>query len=169
MTVGLSAVRALLRATPSASGVVRYSIPEAAGAAGRDLVDIVVQFVQLPRLLAQGQVTPAEVRPASAVGINAVLTFTLQQSLEWGIAFPALEAASIVSLALGLTILLPLPALDGGRALFVLIEAIRGRRIRPEVEGRIHFAALVILLMLMAFVMIQDVVNPLISWSLLRR
>ncbi|MGD1996005.1 MAG: M50 family metallopeptidase [Anaerolineae bacterium] len=154
---------------PASSGVVHYPPHEAAVFAAEDMVSIVARMIQLPRLLAQGDVQPAEVRPTSAVGINAILTFTLQQSVEWGIPYPALYSAALVSLALGATNLLPLPALDGGRVLFVLIEAIRRRRINPEIESRIHFAAMVILVALMLFIMVQDVVNPLIDWSLLRR
>lgn len=150
---------------PISSEVESYSPPRAFIAAGRDMGTIFATFFQIPRLLAQGEISPNEVRPASAVGINALLTFSLQQSLEWNVAYPALHTAALVSLALGITNLLPLPALDGGRALFVVIEAIRGRRINPEIESRIHFAMLMILLALMAFIVVQDVVNPLIPWS----
>jgi regulator of sigma E protease len=68
----------------------------------------------------------------------------------------------------GLTNLLPLPALDGGRILFVLIEAVRGRRVPPEREAVIHFIGMMILVGLMLLVMLQDVLDPVIPWSLLR-
>jgi regulator of sigma E protease len=154
---------------PNPDGVERYSLPRAVAAASVDLATIVERMLSLPAMLIQGSVTATQARPASAVGINALLTFTLQQSIEWGIAFPTLSTAAAVSLVLGLTNLLPLPALDGGRALFIIIGAIRGRRINPETEGRIHLAAMLILLALMALVMVQDVFNPIIDWSMLRR
>jgi regulator of sigma E protease len=69
---------------------------------------------------------------------------------------------------LGLTNLLPLPALDGGRALFVLIEAVRGRRVPPEREAVVHFVGMIILLGLMLLVMFQDIINPIIPWSFLK-
>jgi regulator of sigma E protease len=60
--------------------------------------------------------------------------------------------------ALGVLNLLPLPALDGGRLLFVLIEVLRGgRRISPEKEGLVHLAGMVVLLGLMFFVAFGDV------------
>jgi regulator of sigma E protease len=96
------------------------------------------------------------------------MTFSLQRSIQWGVASPALQTASLISFALGLTNLLPLPALDGGRILFVLIEAIRGRRVPPEREALIHFIGMLILVGLMALVMLQDVFNPIIPWSLLK-
>lgn len=63
-----------------------------------------------------------------------------------------------ISLGLGVLNLLPLPALDGGRLLFVLIEVLRGgRRISPEKEGLVHLAGMVVLLGLMFFVAFGDV------------
>jgi regulator of sigma E protease len=64
----------------------------------------------------------------------------------------------VISVALGVLNLLPLPALDGGRLLFVLIEVLRGgRRISPEKEGLVHLAGMVVLLGLMFFVAFGDV------------
>ena len=64
--------------------------------------------------------------------------------------------------------MLPLPALDGGRALFVVIEAIRGRRIRPEREALIHLVGMAVLLSLMVIVSFNDLLTPLahIDWGL---
>jgi len=153
---------------PDRSALQHYRFPEAVSASISDIITAIVATVQVPARLAQGDITPQEARPASMVGISGVLAFTLQQSIEWGLAFPVLQTAALISLALGLTNLLPLPALDGGRILFVLIEAVRGRRISPEREAMIHFVGLVILVSLMGLVMIQDFVNPIIPWSWLR-
>lgn len=153
---------------PDQSALKHYSLPEAMRTSITDLTAAIIATVELPARLAQGDVTPQEARPASMVGISEVLAFTLQQSIEWDLAFPVLQTASLISLALGLTNLLPLPALDGGRILFVLIEAIRGRRVSPEREAVFHFVGLVVLVTVMAFVMLQDIINPIIPWSLLR-
>jgi regulator of sigma E protease len=53
--------------------------------------------------------------------------------------------------------LLPLPALDGGRLIFLILEAIRGKRVAPNKEGWVHGIGLILLLLLMAFVMFNDV------------
>ena len=54
--------------------------------------------------------------------------------------------------------MLPLPALDGGRLLFVLLEVVRGgRRIAPEKEGMVHFAGMMLLLAFLAIITIFDV------------
>lgn len=64
----------------------------------------------------------------------------------------------VISVSLGVLNLLPLPALDGGRLLFVVIEVLRGgRRISPEKEGLVHLAGMVVLLGLMFFVAFGDV------------
>ena len=153
---------------PDRNGMVRYSLPQALGASASDLITIARRTLELPVMLIRGSISSQEARPTSLVGISQIMTFSLQQSIEWKLAFPALQTASLISLALGLTNLLPLPALDGGRILFVLIEAIRGRRIPPEREAIVHFVGMLILVGLMVLVMLQDLLNPIIPWSLLR-
>lgn len=153
---------------PDRSALRHYRPSEALGAGLEDIVTTARMTLELPARLAQGNITPQEARPASMVGISEIMAFSLQQSIEWGVAFPALQTASLVSLALGLTNLLPIPAFDGGRILFVLIEAVRGRRISPRREAVIHFVSLMILMSLMALLMLQDLINPIIPWSLLK-
>lgn len=65
--------------------------------------------------------------------------------------------AMLLSVSLGVMNLLPLPALDGGRLIFLLLEVIRGKPIPPEKEGIIHFAGFVALMILMVFVMFNDI------------
>ena len=64
---------------------------------------------------------------------------------------------AIISLNVGMFNLLPLPALDGGRIVFLLIEVIRKKPIKPEIEGYIHFAGLVVLMLFMVFITYQDI------------
>jgi regulator of sigma E protease len=56
---------------------------------------------------------------------------------------------------------LPIPAFDGGRIVFILIEAIRGKPISPEKEGLVHGIGLMILLLLMVVITVQDILIPL--------
>ncbi len=58
---------------------------------------------------------------------------------------------------LGVMNLLPLPALDGGRLLFMLVEVVRGKPVPPEKEGVVHFVGFVLLMMLMVFVLYNDI------------
>jgi regulator of sigma E protease len=71
-----------------------------------------------------------------------------------------LTLMALLSVNLGIVNILPLPALDGGRLVFVFIEMItRGRRIPPEKEGFVHFAGMVLLLGLMAVIAWNDIVR----------
>lgn len=65
--------------------------------------------------------------------------------------------AAVISINLGLFNLLPIPALDGGRIIFLLIELIRGKKMDPEREGSIHFVGFVALMLLMVFTIYNDV------------
>jgi len=72
---------------------------------------------------------------------------------DWGWG-PYLWLAATISFALGLFNLLPIPALDGGRAAFIVAEIIRGKPVDPEKEAMVHiagFAALMALMLLVAF------------------
>jgi regulator of sigma E protease len=63
---------------------------------------------------------------------------------------------------------LPVPGLDGGRLLFLLVEALRGgKRIDPQREAIIHFAGLVLLMGFVAVITYFDIVSPApqINWG----
>ena len=70
-----------------------------------------------------------------------------------------LNMAVLLSANLGVMNLLPLPALDGGRLVFLLIEAVRKKPINREVEGMVHFAGLMLLMILMVVVMYNDILK----------
>ena len=55
--------------------------------------------------------------------------------------------------------LLPIPALDGGRLVFILIEAVRGKPVDPEKEGMIHMAGMAVLMTLMVLILFNDIAN----------
>ena len=68
-----------------------------------------------------------------------------------------ISIALLLSVNLGIMNLLPLPALDGGRLVFLLIEAIRGKPVPPEKEGMVHLAGMVALMVLMVLVLFNDI------------
>lgn len=70
-----------------------------------------------------------------------------------------LNMAVLLSANLGVMNLLPLPALDGGRLVFLLVEAVRKKPINREVEGMVHFAGLMLLVVLMVVVMYNDILK----------
>ena len=90
------------------------------------------------------------------VGVVEVIGDTVQT--ENGLSYlPTLFV--LISINLGVVNLLPLPALDGGRIIFVLIEAIRRKRIKPEKEAIVHFIGLAILVGLIIVVSVFDIVD----------
>ena len=86
------------------------------------------------------------------VGIVKVVDQTTQAGL-----LNILYLTALLSLNLGLVNILPFPALDGGRLLFVLIRAVTGRMITDEMENRIHYAGILILFMLMILITLKDI------------
>lgn len=72
---------------------------------------------------------------------------------------PVLYLFIFISLNLGVMNLLPLPALDGGRILFLLVEWVRRKPIKPEAEGYIHLAGMIVLLLFMAVITVFDVIK----------
>jgi regulator of sigma E protease len=69
---------------------------------------------------------------------------------------------AVLSIALGYTNLLPIPALDGGHILFVIPELLFHKRIRPELENRVHLIGYSILMVLMVVLIINDIINPVV-------
>ena len=97
------------------------------------------------------------------VGIVKVMGDTYDNSQSTGgTGFAILSMVNFsifLSANLGIMNLLPIPALDGGRLVFLLIEAVRRKKIDPEKEGMVHFVGLMALMALMVFVMFNDIRN----------
>ena len=96
------------------------------------------------------------------VGIVSTIGDVYEESLQDGIFYVFINMLSIailLSANLGVMNLLPIPALDGGRILMILIEVIRRKRVSVEVEGAINFAGFALLMLLMVVVMYNDIVK----------
>ncbi len=102
--------------------------------------------------LFSGHGVSAEV--AGPVGI-AMMT---QQMRDLGFVY-LLQFAAILSVNLGIINILPIPALDGGRILFLLIEAIKGKPVNQKVENIMHTAFFVALIGLMVIITVRDVLK----------
>ena len=96
------------------------------------------------------------------VGVVDAIGSTYEESKSEGmlaIWVNMLYMAALLSANLGVMNLLPLPALDGGRLVFLIIEAVRRKPVNRQVEGTIHFAGLMVLMVLMVVVMYNDLVK----------
>ncbi len=88
------------------------------------------------------------------VGVTEALTEAAQTS-----SFNFLYLVAVITMNLGVVNLLPLPALDGGRLVFLIIEGIRRKPVKPEIEGYVHFAGMALLMLLMVIICVKDVVG----------
>ena len=88
------------------------------------------------------------------VGITAVVSEVAKSSFT-----DYLYLVVVITINLGIFNLLPLPALDGGRLIFQIIELIRRRPVKPEFEGYVHFIGIVLLMLLMVVITFKDVMN----------
>ena len=68
-----------------------------------------------------------------------------------------LSLSTLLTVNLGVINLLPLPALDGGRLLFLLLELVRGKPVPPEKEGMVHLAGFAVLMFVMILVLFNDI------------
>ncbi len=91
---------------------------------------------------------------------DVVSNGTTETGIDWSGLFENLfSMAALISINVGIFNLLPLPALDGGRLVFLIIEAIRKKPVSPEKEGMVHFAGLALLMLLMLYVTFNDVIK----------
>ena len=88
------------------------------------------------------------------VGVTAVVSEAAKSSFT-----DYLYLVVVITINLGIFNLLPLPALDGGRLIFQIVELIRRRPVKPEFEGYVHFIGIVLLMLLMVVITFKDVMN----------
>ncbi len=109
-------------------------------------------------MLVQGKLSANDL--SGPVGIAVTIDETIEEVSPYGISSVVLTMinfAVLLSVNLGVMNLLPLPALDGGRLLFLLVEVVRGKPVPPEKEGLVHFIGFVALMVLMVFVLYNDI------------
>ena len=112
------------------------------------------------KMLFKGQVGVKEM--SGPVGVVNVIGETYTESAKismFAVIVNMMNIAILLSANLGVMNLLPIPALDGGRLVFLVIEAIRGKRVNPEREGMVHFIGLMALMVLMVVVLYNDVMR----------
>lgn len=109
-------------------------------------------------MLVRGKVGKDDI--AGPVRMVSVIDETVEETKNYGMAVTLLTLANLcllLSANLGVMNLLPIPALDGGRLVFLLIELVRGKPIDKEKEGMVHMAGMVFLMGLMIFVLFNDI------------
>ena len=110
------------------------------------------------KMLVTGQLSKDDV--SGPVGLVKVVDEVYDSAKAYGVIEVLLNMINIsllLSVNLGIMNLLPLPALDGGRLVFLLVEAVRGKPIPPDKEGMVHLAGMVALMLLMVLVFFNDI------------
>lgn len=87
------------------------------------------------------------------------ITKTISDVAKSGQTLNLLYLVIVISINLGVMNLLPFPALDGGHLLLYLVEAVRRKPIRREVEGVINFVGLILILLLAVIIAIKDIIS----------
>lgn len=85
-------------------------------------------------------------------------TAAVGQAASMGLYY-LVNVAALIAVNLGVVNLLPLPALDGGRLLFLIIEGIRRKPVNPKYEGYVHFVGFALLMLLMVVISYNDIIR----------
>jgi len=129
-----------------------YNFIESIREAGGYMVDTTAQMLEsLKNLIFKGEGLEDT---AGTVGIIAVVAQQAREGM-----YMVLWLMFIISLNLGIMNLLPIPALDGGRLLFLIVEAIRRKPIPPEKEGIVHAVGMVLIFGLFIVLTYHDIVK----------
>ena len=118
----------------------------------------IVTTVESLKMLVTGKVGANEI--SGPVGIVGMVGDLVDESKSFGwstVVITLMYFSILLSANLGVMNLLPIPALDGGRLLFMIIEVIRRKPIAPEKEGLVTMIGFVLLMALMVFVMFNDI------------
>ena len=127
------------------------------------------QTIMLPINLIKGAVAPEEARIVGFKGIFDIYNQADQMDAETSLATATplpvfrLSVIAAISIALGITNLLPIPALDGGQILFLIPEFLFKKRISQKVLNAVNSVFFFLLILLMVYITIQDFVNPIIT------
>lgn len=111
-------------------------------------------------MLLTGKVKRTDVAGPVGIAVNVVGKVYEETKESWqDVLVNMLNIVMLLSVNLGILNLLPLPALDGGRLVFLILEVIRRKPIPPEKEGMVHFAGLIFFMILMVFIFFNDLNN----------
>jgi regulator of sigma E protease len=129
---------------------------------------IIRETLLLPVRLIRGNVNPEVARPVGYKGIFDIYSQAVEMDQESEVytaePLPVFTFSFIanISIALGITNLLPIPALDGGRILFTLPEFIFNKKIPQKFENAVNTISFLLLILLMVFITILDFTNPVV-------
>jgi len=130
-------------------------------------VEQVKQLLSVPGMLIRGEVATEDARMLSPKGVYDVYAQVREEDqtaaeTDYSSWLDTAWFFGVISVSLGFSNLLPIPALDGGRILFILPEIFLNKRVPAKYENLVHFIGYVSLLALMGYVFYQDIINPIV-------
>ena len=131
---------------------MKHSIASSISSGVRNTGSMTVMMYDILKKLFTGEVSAKEL--SGPVGI----VYAVSDSAKAGVIY-VIYLTALLSLNLAIMNMLPFPALDGGRLLFLLIRKITSRRVTDEMEGKIHFIGIMLLMVLMVYVTWNDIVR----------
>ncbi|OGO20280.1 MAG: hypothetical protein A2Z14_16235 [Chloroflexi bacterium RBG_16_48_8] len=118
------------------------------------------ELIYLPARLLQGEIEPEQARLTGLKGMYDMLAWAGEIDRNAQRPFLTINLVGIISIGLALANLLPFPALDGGRLMFIIVETVIGRRINAKYEGLAHTIGFFVLLAILIYVNFLDFINP---------
>lgn len=134
--------------SPQVDHNILASVPQGV----KNTAQMTVMMVDVLKQLFTGDVSIKEL--TGPVGI----VYAVNDTAKAGIIY-VVYLAALLSLNLAIMNMLPFPALDGGRLLFLVIRKITGKKVTDEMEGKIHFVGIMLLMLLMVYVTWNDIVR----------
>ncbi len=157
---GQGSIGIMLGGTMTETTLKRYTFQQAVIEGTRYCWTFTKLTLSLPVQMARGLLPASEARPVGVVGISRLAQSALNSSVVTNALYPVLSLIILVSISLGVFNLLPIPPLDGGHILFVIVERIRRKPLTPELEARIYTIAMGLMIVLFVFITVLDIINP---------
>jgi regulator of sigma E protease len=150
-----------------ANEIARTPPVQALGQGFEQTVRAIGATLMIPKLLIEGAIQPADARLIGLPNMARLTSEAVDYAVDTGFWYPVFILTGLFSAGLSVANLLPIPALDGGRLFFVILEWIRGRRVPPEREAAYHFVGIVVLLTLMVIISLNDFMSPVpaVNWG----
>ena len=124
------------------------------------LIDSFTAIKTLPTLVGTAVSNMVAGQAPKGLGGPVAIARATGEVANYGV-IPVLALAASISISLAIFNILPIPALDGGRLFFMVIELLTGRKVNPKIEGYIHTVGMLILLGFMAWITYYDVLGAL--------
>ncbi len=150
----------LVGGIPKAGELLRYPLGKSLNYGTRYVLLMGQMTLSAPIMVIRGLIPLEMARPVGIVGISQITQQSVQESFSAGAAYPIMNILILLSLSLAIFNLLPIPPLDGGHILFIIVEKIRRKPLTPAVAERIYTVAFMVMLAVFVLITALDIFFP---------